>query len=251
MPKLRKVKRRQKFRSNVNRKRLRNKLDRLPTIGCKQIKDAWEVKQSIKGNLKEMGLVYDPNEVIKIRDPKDSILDGISNEVVATANFSEEDLVDEKQPTKIHVAEELEREAKAPRERMFKLPKGQVQFVTSMMDKYGDDYKAMSRDKKNYYQLTWRQIRAKINTFKNIPEQYAEYLVAKGEIVLDDPTSLEETKKQRALDNYQKHCVSKKSKKVPKIAVGWEEESIEPAIIDNNDVDIDNAENNFELTLVS
>lgn len=75
--------------------------------------------------------------------------------------------------------------------------------------------------------MTWRQIRAKINTFKNIPEQYAEYLVEKGEIVLDDPTPLEETKKRIALDNYQKHCISKKPKKVPKIAVGWEEEAID------------------------
>ena len=87
----------------------------------------------------------------------------------------------------------------------------------------------MTRDKKNYYQLTWRQIRAKINTFKNVPEQYAEYLIKKGEIVLDDPTPLEETKKQRAVENFQKYCVSKKPKKVSTIGKGWEEESIEPS----------------------
>lgn len=38
---------------------------------------------------------------------------------------------------------------------------------------------AMARDKKNYYQETWKQIRAKINVFKGIPEQYNEYLASK------------------------------------------------------------------------
>lgn len=86
----------------------------------------------------------------------------------------------------------------------------------------------MTRDKKNYYQLTWKQIRAKVNTFKNIPEQYAEYLLEKGEIVLDDPTSLAESKKQQALENFQKHCISKKPKKEKKLFAEWEEESIQP-----------------------
>ena len=34
----------------------------------------------------------------------------------------------------------------------------------------------MSRDLRNHYQLTWKQIRSKVNTFKNIPEQYAVFL---------------------------------------------------------------------------
>ena len=56
----------------------------------------------------------------------------------------------------------------------------------------------MVRDLKNYNQLTWRQIRAKINRFKSIPEQYSLYLVEKGEIVLDDPTPL---KKLKSIDD--------------------------------------------------
>ncbi|XP_051157372.1 protein PFC0760c [Leptopilina boulardi] len=226
MTKVRKVKKRKRFQANVNRKRLRNKLNKLPTIKCKQIKDAWEVKKSIKGNLKDMGLAADPNEIFKIPNTKRQEIENVSK-VRATENFIEENLI-KNPPLKVHVAESLEKEAKTPRERMFKLPKNQVQFITYMMDKYGDDYKAMTRDKKNYYQLTWKQIRAKVNTFKNIPEQYAEYLLEKGEIVLDDPTSLAESKKQQALENFQKHCISKKPKKEKKLFAEWEEESIQP-----------------------
>lgn len=37
----------------------------------------------------------------------------------------------------------------------------------------------MTRDKKNYYQETWKQLRAQIKQFKGIPEQYNEYLATK------------------------------------------------------------------------
>lgn len=38
----------------------------------------------------------------------------------------------------------------------------------------------MALDKKNYYQYTWKQIRAKIKIFKGIPEQYNKYLESKN-----------------------------------------------------------------------
>lgn len=74
-----------------------------------------------------------------------------------------------------------------------RLPKGQVEFITYLLDKYGHDYKAMERDKKNYYQETWKQLRAKIKTFMGIPKQYGEYLASKG--LLDKDDDDEELKK--------------------------------------------------------
>lgn len=63
---------------------------------------------------------------------------------------------------------------------IYRLPKGQVEFITYLLDKYGHDYKGMARDKKNYYQETWKQLRAKVKTFMGIPKQYGAYLEAKG-----------------------------------------------------------------------
>lgn len=77
---------------------------------------------------------------------------------------------------------------------IFRLPKGQVEFITYLLDKYGHDYKAMVKDKKNYYQETWKQLRAKIKTFMGIPQQYGEYLKARG--LLDKEEDEEELKKQ-------------------------------------------------------
>ncbi|XP_046815480.1 nucleolar protein 16 [Vespa crabro] len=183
MTKIKKVKRRKKYRVNVNRKRLRNKLQKLPTIECDTIKQEWEISKSTRTNLNEMGLAYDPNEVLPIPNVKRDLLEEAKQKFMLSdlQNDSEADDVDMKnKPAKIHVAQALEIDAKTPRERMFRLPNGQVHFITYLLDKYGEDYKAMARDKKNYYQLTWKQIRAKIKTFKGIPEQYNEYLSKKN-----------------------------------------------------------------------
>lgn len=68
-----------------------------------------------------------------------------------------------------------------------------MEFITYLLDKYGHDYKAMAKDKKNYYQETWKQLRAKIKTFMGIPKQYSEYLASKG--LLDKDDDEEELKK--------------------------------------------------------
>nr|CAD7452676.1 unnamed protein product [Timema tahoe] len=135
------------------------------------IKKEWENSKSAVRNIEEMGLVYDPNITFKI--PKTREL------IKPTAEEQDDDMIEEgahPAPKKEHVAQSIEREARAPRERTFRLPSTQVQWLSYLMDKHGDNYKAMARDGKNYYQDTWKQIRAKINRFKGIPEQYNEYL---------------------------------------------------------------------------
>uniref|UniRef100_A0A8D8RCH5 Nucleolar protein 16 n=1 Tax=Cacopsylla melanoneura TaxID=428564 RepID=A0A8D8RCH5_9HEMI len=160
MTKIRKQKRKKTFRY-VNKKRLNNKRRKTGNIQDKTIKESWDNRLTVQRNMENMGLAFDPNQVV-------------------TKGEGQPGKGKKNKGTKMHVVKSLEEEAKQPRERQLRLPKTQVSYLTSMMDKHGEDYKAMARDPKNFYQETWKQIRAKINTLKGIPEQYNQYLKSKG-----------------------------------------------------------------------
>lgn len=125
-----------------------------------------------------MGLSSDPNKTIPI--PSSSRIVTVSSQSNDNGNWEETDLENQSVVSKKYIVDALEQEAKAPRAKRFRLPKGQVEWITYLMDKYGTDYKAMVRDKKNYNQETWKQLRAKIKRFKSIPEQYHKYLEERG-----------------------------------------------------------------------
>jgi Ribosome biogenesis protein Nop16 len=61
-----------------------------------------------------------------------------------------------------------------------RLPKGQVKWITYLLEKYGLNYIAMAKDSKNHYQETWKQLRKKVKTFMNIPEQSDKWLREQG-----------------------------------------------------------------------
>ncbi|KAJ0183196.1 hypothetical protein K1T71_001172 [Dendrolimus kikuchii] len=192
--KVKKQHRKKKFLHKLNRKRMHKKQCSTGDIQCKVLKDAWDHKKSSLRNLKEMGLAHDPNKIIKIPNFKQDQLKVVKKIVnVSESEEEEEEEVQQIVPKK-EVIEKLEKEARLPRERRFMLPKNQVEFITYLLDKYGHDYKAMTRDKKNYYQETWKQLRAKIKTFMGIPKQYGQYLKERG--LLDKELDEEELKKQ-------------------------------------------------------
>lgn len=121
-----------------------------------------------------MGLSFDPNVTIKIPNSKAELKVSMTN---SNEDWHEEPIEENKlKASKSFVMEQLEKDAKAPRVRKLRLPNSQVEWLTYLLNKYGSDYKAMARDKKNYYQETWKQIRAKIKQFRGIPEQFEEYL---------------------------------------------------------------------------
>ncbi|KAG8194924.1 hypothetical protein JTE90_021385 [Oedothorax gibbosus] len=150
--------RKKKFDYNKNLKKLHKKQLTLPNVRCKQLKEAWNSKKSYRKNMEEMGLAADPNKSMPIRD------------------FNEE----KKKPVKMEVIDELVAEATAPKPRTMKLPTEPMKFCVYMIEKHGEDFQAMARDPKNYYQLTPAQIRKKVNKFKSVPCQWNGYLRAKG-----------------------------------------------------------------------
>lgn len=107
-----------------------------------QIKKEWEDTRSTRVNLKDMGLAYDANEVLKIPNVKHEMLEEVRRKVAGNEDSSDHES-EEMNVTaaKNYVAEKLEAEAKIPRERLFQLPKGQAQFLTYLIKKYGEDYK--------------------------------------------------------------------------------------------------------------
>ncbi|KAL1517755.1 hypothetical protein ABEB36_001481 [Hypothenemus hampei] len=180
MTKLRKQRRKKVYRHNVNRKRLRNKTFSKGNIGCKEVKEAWDQDKSVQANLEDMGLSYDPNKTIDIPKRKKQVQEALGFKECTFEQEEEENVPKSTIPEKKYVAEVLEANAKAPREKRFRLPKSQVEWITYLLKKYGSDYKAMAKDSKNYYQETWKQLRQKVRTFRKIPAQYSKYLEETG-----------------------------------------------------------------------
>lgn len=125
-----------------------------------------------------MGLSYDPNKTIKIPKSKREL----KVSVISNKNEWQEEVIPDETAgsQKALIVEILENDAKAPREKRFRLPKSQVEWLTYLMKKYKNDFKAMELDKKNYNQETWRQIRQKIKRFTLIPEQFNNFIKENG-----------------------------------------------------------------------
>lgn len=198
--KIKKQHRKKKYLHKLNRKRMHSKQKSTGEVICKPIKDAWDFKKSSLRNMTEMGLANDPNKVLKIPNFKQEKVKMAKK--IVNQDDSDNDVEEETLPVvKKEVVEILEKEAKAPRPRRFMLPKPQVEFITYLLDKYGHDYKAMALDKKNYYQETWKQLRAKVKTFMGIPKQYSEYLASRGLLDKEDDEELKRQAKALIMDD--------------------------------------------------
>ncbi|XP_071439807.1 nucleolar protein 16 [Hetaerina americana] len=171
MTKIRKQRRKKTYRQSSSRRRLSQRMRKLPRIKCPEIKEAWSGSKSAKQNMEEMGLVYDMKAAFRIPTTKELLKD----EPSASASG---ETAKRRRPRKQHVAEKLEEDAKLPRERLLRLPDSQAKWLAYLVHKYGEDYKAMARDEHNYYQETWKQLRTKIRLLKSIPGQLEENLCA-------------------------------------------------------------------------
>ncbi|XP_061473517.1 nucleolar protein 16 [Rhineura floridana] len=171
MPKAKGKTRRQKYNYNVNRKK-QNKAFRkraAPRIKCAQIRHAWDRTKSVSQNLAEMGLAVDPNKAIPIPKTIQQMMkmevDGQQAKV--------------KTVRKPYVLNELESEASLPEKKSETLSRDLIDYVQHMIRNHGENYKAMARDEKNYYQDTPKQIKRKINVYKRFyPEEYLAFVAS-------------------------------------------------------------------------
>uniref|UniRef100_A0A8D0DJ76 Nucleolar protein 16 n=1 Tax=Salvator merianae TaxID=96440 RepID=A0A8D0DJ76_SALMN len=171
MPKAKGKSRRQKYNYNVNRKK-QNKAFRkrsAPRIKCTQIRHAWDRSKSVSQNLADMGLAVDPNKAIPIPKTTKQVMrmeiDGLETK--------------KKTVRKPYVLNELESEASLPEKKSETLSRDLIDYVQHMIRNHGENYKAMARDEKNYYQDTPKQIKRKINVYKRFyPEEYQTFVNA-------------------------------------------------------------------------
>nr|XP_009940928.1 PREDICTED: nucleolar protein 16 [Opisthocomus hoazin] len=80
---------------------------------------------------------------------------------------------------KPYVVNEMEYEASLPEKKSNTLSRDLIDYVQYMIQNHGENYKEMARDEKNYYQDTPKQIKRKINVYKNFyPEEYKDFIAS-------------------------------------------------------------------------
>ncbi|XP_014661768.1 PREDICTED: nucleolar protein 16-like [Priapulus caudatus] len=171
---------RKKYDYTANRKRLYKKSKKLPTVKCEQIKEAWDCRKGIATNFSAMGLASNPNASVPVpryrHDLDPSLMEGI--DLIQLEESERKRRGTDHITQKHHVAKELEKESLEPQPNRQRLSDPEVKFALYMMEKYGEDFKAMARDPKNYYQETPKAIKRKISFLKSL-RQYKNIISSK------------------------------------------------------------------------
>uniref|UniRef100_A0A3B3TY10 Nucleolar protein 16 n=1 Tax=Poecilia latipinna TaxID=48699 RepID=A0A3B3TY10_9TELE len=125
-----------------------------------QIRNAWDNNKSMARNLQEMGLSFDPNRTLPIKKQTVSRTAGPAHIV-----------------TKPYILTKLQEEASLQEKDSKTLSSDLIEYAQHMIREHKDNYKAMARDEKNYYQDTPKQIKRKINEYKRCHPQHYEAFV--------------------------------------------------------------------------
>uniref|UniRef100_A0A3Q3FEG0 Nucleolar protein 16 n=1 Tax=Labrus bergylta TaxID=56723 RepID=A0A3Q3FEG0_9LABR len=78
----------------------------------------------------------------------------------------------------VFVSAELHEEAGRPEKDTKTLSSDLIEYAQYMIREHGDDFKAMARDEKNYYQDTPKQIKRKINEYKRCHSQHYDAFIS-------------------------------------------------------------------------
>ncbi|KAA3682425.1 uncharacterized protein DEA37_0005413 [Paragonimus westermani] len=148
------------FRYSRNAKKLRKKEKARLRIKNPIVDSAWKHGLSVKSNFNRLGIAYDSNEVLKI--PSRGFLQGTQESIPAVQK-------------KTKVVEALEEVAQQSKKKPAYISEDDQLFCLYNLELYGDDFQAMTRDPKNVYQLTSKQLERLIDKFKKTPK-YQTYL---------------------------------------------------------------------------
>jgi len=182
MPGLKKLKKGKKFNYGRNRSRVRKQQEKTSKfnvalkVDCQAMKEVWDTRVSLKENMTNMGVAFDANNVVPKISSKQKMVKEMKKNKGLEVDENEEDGV----RRKTEVVAKLENEAKFEAKQTFRFTPTQVQLITYMMDKHGEDWSAMARDPKNHYQETAAKLRGMVTKFISIPEHYAVYARERG-----------------------------------------------------------------------
>ncbi|XP_063588083.1 nucleolar protein 16-like [Penaeus indicus] len=169
---------RKQFRYETNRKREFNK-GKKTKIDIEVIRKVWDKSKSTHTNMAQLGLEYKLN---KIMPPNEMETD-----------VQKKDIVDKgKQKAVVETLESQVKNQVAKTKLPPRLTHSQRSYIRHMMQRHGTNYYAMSKDPKNYYQDTPKQLEAKIKSYMDNPRYYIPDMRKKGLL----PAKLAEKKKK-------------------------------------------------------
>ncbi|CAF1409704.1 unnamed protein product [Adineta steineri] len=203
MVQTRKRKRGKVYLHSINRKKLWIKEKKKREVHVRNfplISSNWETKLSVPTNYHEFALAHDINKTFPISKTIDMINPKIVERHIKRKqeHLDDDDDDDEdnipsiamidsstkkkrRRPTKVHIRDELEKDANAERVKSLRISDPERLFCIYMIEKHGTNYDAMARDHHNDYQLTARQLERKVEKFQKIPKVYQRYLAEKAE----------------------------------------------------------------------
>ncbi|KAK3714539.1 hypothetical protein QZH41_014210, partial [Actinostola sp. cb2023] len=132
----------------------------------KTISQHWDHTRTMKQNFKDLGLSCDVNMTIPVVKKKNK------------TESNDEEKMQVETPTP--VVQEFEQLALLEEKTERRIAPGEAQFVWKLIQKYGDNYKAMARDKTNAYQHTANQIKRKCEGFLRSSQDFSQHLQEKS-----------------------------------------------------------------------
>uniref|UniRef100_A0A5K3FRA2 Nucleolar protein 16 n=1 Tax=Mesocestoides corti TaxID=53468 RepID=A0A5K3FRA2_MESCO len=144
------------YNYSKNRRKERRKQKKPIFVHNEIVRKRWKGNLSIKDNFAKLGLAFNSNEAVQDAESKVTPETQIETKTI----------------------KELKRVKQWKKCREKFISEDDRLFSMYLLEIYGDDYVAMSKDPKNVYQLTPLQMKRMLNTFRD-SKYYAQYITDK------------------------------------------------------------------------